>query len=70
MKESPHLSFRTKLLPDGRVIVTSVELGNNCIAPSYMKPLIDKIHETVMFLALRDDNVNKIHAAIYEKSAR
>jgi len=33
-----------------------------------MNSLKDKIYETAMFLALLDDNVNKIHVAVCETS--
>ena len=71
MKQLPCLSFRLKLLLDGRVVVaTTVELDDTFVGPSYMKPLIDKTHEPAMFLALRDDNVNKIHVSVCETLAR
>jgi len=56
-------------MPDGGVVAT-VELGDNCVGPSYMKLLIDKTYETAMFLGLLDDNVNEIHVAVCETSAR
>jgi len=70
MKQTLRLSFRFKLLMSGSRVVTTVEQGDNCVGPSYMKSLIDKIYETAMFLALLDDKVHKIHVAVFETSTR
>jgi len=54
-------------MSDDRVVVI-VEIGDNCVSPSYRstKTLIVKIYKTAMFLALLDDKVNKIHVAVCE----
>ena len=59
------------LMSDDRVVVI-VEIGDNCVSPSYrsMKMLIVKIYEAAMFLAFPDDKVNKIHVAVCETSNR
>jgi len=58
-------------MSDDRVVII-VELGDNCVSPSYrpMNTLIVKIYETAMFLALLDDKVNKIHVAVCKTSNR